>query len=397
MKVLLQRIAPLFLLLLCNHAFAALTVSQSVYNSGASPLTIAFGSTVAAGSVIAVSTQNSASCSGVTVSDNVNSGDYSVLASFSGNQPCFFWIVANATGTPTITVSSGSSTIAATAIQVTGFVGTPTADSVLTQTYSGTGSTLTASPITSTYNNEILLLNPSYYGANGSAAPSGWTLAGGQSYCSPGSAAYAIEATAGTTDNYSCAISSSETYYITVGGIYDSSGGVSSVTAGSSGLLTISPTTGAVVADVSAIADYSVIGNGTNSTAKPTALGMQGLAASLVAVNENIVSATLGTGPINDYDPSGWGTTVAVLYLTPASGGSTLDGLVAGSNMQTVLIINAEAAGGSDDITLENQSSSDSTAANRFMGSGNLSIVPGGRVLAVYLGGSIGRWSVSGG
>jgi hypothetical protein len=157
-------------------------------------------------------------------------------------------------------------------------------------------------------------------------------------------------------------------------------------------LISVSPTTGAVVVDVATQGAYTVMGNCTNASAAPTACSMSNLQAALVAQNATIVTATAPTGPTNDYSPAGWGSTVAVLYLTPTAGGSTLNGLVAGSSMQQVFIINAEAAGGADNLILINQSSSDTTAANRFMASGDLAIPPGGGVQCLYLASTITRW-----
>jgi hypothetical protein len=111
----------------------------------------------------------------------------------------------------------------------------------------------------------------------------------------------------------------------------------------------------------------------------------------MVAANAQLVTATAPTGPTNDYSPTSFGTTTAVLYLTPTAGGSTINGLLAGSAMQQVFIVNAEAAGGSDTITLVNQSTG-STAANRFQASGNLVLPPGGGVDCVYLASTITRW-----
>jgi hypothetical protein len=114
----------------------------------------------------------------------------------------------------------------------------------------------------------------------------------------------------------------------------------------------------------------------------------------MIAANAQLVTATGVTGPTYDYNPSGFGATTAILYITPASGGSTYGGLAAGSAMQQVFIVNAEAAGGSDAIYLLNQSSSDSIAANRFLTSAtsSLAIPPGGGVDCIYLASTIDRW-----
>jgi hypothetical protein len=163
-------------------------------------------------------------------------------------------------------------------------------------------------------------------------------------------------------------------------------GAVSSVTAGASDNLTVSPTTGATVVDFASQAAGTACANVTGSPGIPSCgVTMPQLQAALTAANAQLVSAAMPTGPTSDYAPTGFGTTTAVLYLTPASGGSVLDGLIAGSAMQQIFIVNAEAAGGADTIELVNQSSSDSTPANRFFAAGNLVIVPGGGVNCLYL------------
>jgi hypothetical protein len=140
----------------------------------------------------------------------------------------------------------------------------------------------------------------------------------------------------------------------------------------------------------------TVVGNVSGSTATPTAVTMTALQAALITANANVVTdAAPGTGPLNDYSPTGYGTTTAVLYITPASGGTTINGIVAGSAMQQLFIVNAQAAGGADLIKLANQSASDTTAANRLLTSAttSLGIPAGGRVGCIYLAGSITRWS----
>ncbi len=107
-----------------------------------------------------------------------------------------------------------------------------------------------------------------------------------------------------------------------------------------------------------------------------------------------VTDAAPGSGPTNDYNPSGFGPTTAVLYITPAAGGTTFNGMAAQNNLQEVFIVNAEAAGGADLIKLVNQSASDTTAANRFLtaATSSLAIPAGGRVDCIYLAGSVNRW-----
>lgn len=163
------------------------------------------------------------------------------------------------------------------------------------------------------------------------------------------------------------------------------SGAVSSVTAGTSNLLNITPTTGTVVADIANLGGYTFIGNPTASTAAPVAATMQNVAAAWVAVNETSLTVTPGAGPVADYNPAGWGSTVAYLHVNPAAGNSVLRGLVAGSSMQTVIIDNSEATGsGTDFVVLNDEDATDTTAANRFHATGNLYIPSGGYALCTY-------------
>jgi hypothetical protein len=131
-----------------------------------------------------------------------------------------------------------------------------------------------------------------------------------------------------------------------------------------------------------------------NGAAVPTSAGMVSTNSSGQIQAQAVVTATAATGPTNDYSPAGFGTTTAVLYLTPTAGGSTINGLVAQSTLQQVYVVNAEAAGGADNIFLVNQAAG-STAANRFLTSAtvSLAIPPGGRVLCVYLPSTVSRWN----
>lgn len=155
------------------------------------------------------------------------------------------------------------------------------------------------------------------------------------------------------------------------------------------GAVTITPTTstinGAATLVITQNKGCSVTSDGTNYQ----------VSACTAIAGGAVVTATGVTGPTNDYSPAGFGPTTGVLYLTPAAGGSTYNGLAAQSSLQQVYIVNAEAAGGADNILLANQSASDTTAANRFLTSAtvSLAIPPGGRVLCVYLPSAVSRWS----
>lgn len=133
-----------------------------------------------------------------------------------------------------------------------------------------------------------------------------------------------------------------------------------------------------------------------NGVTVPSSAGMVSTTSSgQIQAQAIVTDAAPGAGPTNDYSPSGFGSTTGVLYITPTAGGSTFNGMVAQSNLQQVYIVNAEAAGGADLLKLVNQSASDTTAANRFLTSAttSLGIPAGGRVLCIYLAGSINRWN----
>jgi hypothetical protein len=119
---------------------------------------------------------------------------------------------------------------------------------------------------------------------------------------------------------------------------------------------------------------------------------LSALQAAMTAANAQLVTDS-PAAVVSDYSPANYGTTTAVLYITPAAGGTTLNGLAAGSPMQQVFIVNAEAAGGADAISLVNQSTAESTAANRFLTSKSLSIPAGGRAGCIYLASTVNRWS----
>ena len=76
------------------------------------------------------------------------------------------------------------------------------------------------------------------------------------------------------------------------------------------------------------------------------------------------IAATFAT-TVNDANPVGWGPTVARIQATPASGGSTLNGLVSAgfTDGQTVMFINESTT---DIFTFTSLSSACTTVADRF-------------------------------
>jgi hypothetical protein len=125
--------------------------------------------------------------------------------------------------------------------------------------------------------------------------------------------------------------------------------------------------------------------------------------AALISSNAVTYSPTLASGATNDWDPSGGSgvTTVGFANVTPNASGSTVDGVAAGSDKQQFMLCNAAAlpstpfAATTNYIILENQSSSDSTAANRLAMAGNIVLGPQMCAMFMYVAGSVDRWLVS--
>lgn len=217
----MRRLVALLLLLFGGWQTAnAYTVAQSAFGSGTTTAAATFSSSVAAGSVIVTSVTAGTDCTGWTVNDTVNSGNYTFGSSNTGGA-CFFWIVANATGTPTVTVTaSGGYSINMFVHQLTGWVGTPTADATLATPYTATNATIAESPITTAHNNEFLWTEAAYGATFATGTPSGWTVIGGSGLCNY-CVAWAFEATSGTTNNFSQTLNASTTWYGVTFGIYD--------------------------------------------------------------------------------------------------------------------------------------------------------------------------------
>lgn len=92
------------------------------------------------------------------------------------------------------------------------------------------------------------------------------------------------------------------------------------------------------------------------------------------------VSVTLSVASTNDYNPgTGFPTGIGRLYINVDTADSILTGLVAGTDGQVVVVENT----GTFDLQLTKESAS-SSAANRFSGSGDAGVVPGGRVTLIY-------------
>lgn len=105
------------------------------------------------------------------------------------------------------------------------------------------------------------------------------------------------------------------------------------------------------------------------------------------------------SGDVNNYAPTGWGESVTWLRLDPGGAARAITGLSATAHGHLVLIQNCADAD-NEDITLTIESTA-STAANRFVGANNASVVirscgtPGGGGAAfVIYDGIVNRWCV---
>lgn len=187
-------------------------------NSG-TPWTGTFTGTVGTGQVMLVFFQGFTT---PTVSDNVNTGNYSLLASYSTPQLSLYYKITNAAngGSTTVTVT-GTGYVFAWVFAVTGFVGTPTIDATLGQPTATATSAAPALNMASNFNNEILLMNvggATQLPVTANITVAGWT-AGTANPSSLRSAFYAIEATP-TTNNFSGTLTSQQ-WFLQGAGIYD--------------------------------------------------------------------------------------------------------------------------------------------------------------------------------
>lgn len=204
------------------RAWAALSVISGNFEQGNPPTGLKISSTVASGQVIVVFATYGVS-SGWTVSDNVNSGNYTLLANYSSPDMAIYWKVTNASGEPSISISGTMGYSYASSLAITGFVGTPTLDTAIINTATGTSAS-EAINATSNANNEVLLIaqvNSSVFVAN--LTVTGWNSATTGSSNLAQAGWYAIEPSAGTQNNFSAALGSSYTWYVQLAGIYDPS------------------------------------------------------------------------------------------------------------------------------------------------------------------------------
>lgn len=141
----------------------------------------------------------------------------------------------------------------------------------------------------------------------------------------------------------------------------------------------------------------TVVANVSGSTASPSAVSMANLQSALISSNAITYTPTLGSGATPDWDPSGGSgiATVGFVNATPNASGSTVEGVLAGSDKQQFILCNAASLGANAEyIILENQDSSDSTAASRLAMAGNIVLGPQMCAEFTYIS-ALSRWLVS--
>ncbi|MGA7524688.1 MAG: hypothetical protein WBW84_19725 [Acidobacteriaceae bacterium] len=218
-----------------------MAITQADFETGASsdpPPSVTFNTAAAINDVlVCLIFNNEATSPGtITVSDNVNSGNYTLLNShLDANSASGLFIyakVVNTAGTPTVSVSESAVQYGHLDIaRYTGFIGTPTFDATMNATgpFIGTGTAISCSPITTNFANE-LLISASARSSVGltSITPSGWTPYDGSSYGS--TMYYAVETTQGTTNNFVATLNASASWQNVFAGIYGASVGTSGPT-----------------------------------------------------------------------------------------------------------------------------------------------------------------------
>ena len=137
------------------------------------------------------------------------------------------------------------------------------------------------------------------------------------------------------------------------------------------------------------IGSNTIAGNNGSGFAALTPAQVQAM---LVTANSATFTPAPAAGPITDWDPTAAAgiSTAGLVYATP-SANSVIQGMLAGSNMQELVLYNASS---SFTIDLVMQSGSEATAGNRFTGPGT-DIILGFNMRAIcfYLGGSVNRWN----
>ena len=199
----------------------SLSVVTGIHVSGNPPTGDNLASSIGIGQVILAFATGGGLPGTATVSDNVNTGNYNVLAQFTAQNMMIYWKITNASGTPTVAMASAGGYTDMWAMGVTGFVGTPTSDAGIQAQATGTSTTPTLAAA-SNFANEIMLMaiGTAYTQAVTATGWSNGTTGSNTGY----NALYAIEA-APTTNNFNGSWGASQAWAMQLAGIYDASGG----------------------------------------------------------------------------------------------------------------------------------------------------------------------------
>ena len=198
----------------------SITVVQALAGANGAALTMTANPTVGQPIIVLISDAGSATPFG-NISDP-NNGTYNLIATWidttNSSQVGLWYIIASSTTAPVISLSSGPAAYIINGIICSGFTGTPTVDTAFgtTQWQSSGTSTPSFSPITSNFDNEILLMAANPRGGSFiTVDPANWTVIGS------GDGFYTICNTHGTAKNFSCTLNISAVLDSLLGGIYD--------------------------------------------------------------------------------------------------------------------------------------------------------------------------------
>jgi hypothetical protein len=203
-------------------AIASIALVQAEGSSNGTNPSVTFTSACAIGQPIIAILGQVGDSPTITVSDNLNTGNYTLLGTFfdSTNHvtQAVFMIKCNAAGVPTVSTSIGNGDTGKLIAGIfNGFLGTPTLDaSIVTDFGPITGSVNTFSPITSNFTNELMLLASS----NGdfiSTISGGWTDLTGSS----GAAFFKLVTSAGSSANFTANMGASTWIDGVLVGIHD--------------------------------------------------------------------------------------------------------------------------------------------------------------------------------
>lgn len=158
-------------------------VVSTQQQTSATSTSFSLGHTVAVNNLLVVMmyyTNGATSQNSPTVSDNINSGNYSAPASLSffnsgtSTQMTFAYIVCNAAGTPTISITglNGTSFVAADAVLYSGWAATPTLVTADISCKFGTGTAVSSTNFNNSNANELIM---GYIGHGGAGAASAFT------------------------------------------------------------------------------------------------------------------------------------------------------------------------------------------------------------------------------